>query len=121
MLELHFRPDLAPLWLPRPPQVAPAELEALLLSDERVADAAVIGVPDERSGELPKAYIVRQAAHPALSAEQVKAFVAERTTAYKHLAHVQFVDAVPKSAAGKILRKELRKMEEGRRSTRSKL
>jgi acyl-CoA synthetase (AMP-forming)/AMP-acid ligase II len=104
-------------------QVAPAELEAILLSDVRVADAAVIGVPDERSGELPKAYVVRQAAHPALSIEQVKAYVAERTTSYKHLAHVEFVEAVPKSAAGKILRKDLRKMEDGRRggSARSKL
>ena len=104
-------------------QVAPAELEAILVSDVRVADAAVIGVPDERSGELPKAYVVRQAAHPALSAEQVKAYVAERTTSYKHLAHVEFVEAVPKSAAGKILRKDLRKMEDGRRngSARSKL
>ena len=104
-------------------QVAPAELEAILLSDVRVADAAVIGVPDERAGELPKAYVVRQAAHPTLSAEQVKAYVAERTTSYKHLAHVEFVEAVPKSAAGKILRKDLRKMEDGRRngSARSKL
>ena len=106
-------------------QVAPAELEAILLSDVRVADAAVIGLPDERSGELPKAYVVRQAAHPTLSAEQVKAYVAERTTAYKHLAHVEFVEAVPKSAAGKILRKDLRKMEDGRRnangSARSRL
>ena len=104
-------------------QVAPAELEAILLSDVRVADAAVIGVPDERAGELPKAYVVRQAAHPTLSAEQVKAYVAERTTSYKHLAHVEFVEAVPKSAAGKILRKDLRKMEDGRRngSAHSKL
>ena len=68
-------------------------------------------VPDERAGELPKAYVVRQAAHPTLSAEQVKAHVAERTTSYKHLAHVEFVEAVPKSAAGKILRKELRALE----------
>ena len=101
-------------------QVAPAELEALLLSDERVADAAVIGVPDERSGELPKAYVVRQPKQ-ALSVDDVKAYVAERTTSYKHLAYVEFVNAVPKSAAGKILRKELRKMEEQRRSARSKL
>ena len=65
--------------------MAPAELEAILLSDVRVADAAVIGVPDERSGELPKAYVVRQAAHPTLSAEQVKAYVAQRTASYTHL------------------------------------
>ena len=52
-------------------------------------------------------HVVRQAAHPTLSAEQVKAYVAERTTSYKHLAHVEFVEAVPKSAAGKILRKDL--------------
>mmetsp|Transcript_13847 Transcript_13847/g.31343 ORF Transcript_13847/g.31343 Transcript_13847/m.31343 type:complete len:182 (-) Transcript_13847:239-784(-) len=102
-------------------QVAPAELEALLLGCEAVADAAVIGVPDERAGELPKAYIVRQKGHEALEAAEVKAFIAGKVTAYKEIAYVEFVEAVPKSAAGKILRKELRQMEEQRRMQRARL
>jgi len=102
-------------------QVAPAELEALLLGFEAVADAAVIGVPDEKAGELPKAYVVRQKGYEALSHSEVKAFVAGKVTPYKEIAEVEFVDAVPKSAAGKILRKELRKMEEERRKLRSRL
>ena len=74
--------------------MAPAELEALLLSDERVADAAVIGVPDERSGELPKAYIVRQAAHhPALlmwavTNEKVDLSAADASAQYAQLARM---------------------------------
>ena len=95
--------------------MAPAELEALLLSFEAVADAAVVGVPDAKAGELPKAYIVRQAGHEATDGEAIKALVRGRVAAYKEIAEVEFIDAVPKSAAGKILRKELRKMEEERR------
>jgi 4-coumarate--CoA ligase len=61
-------------------QVAPAELEALLLGFEAVADAAVIGLPDERAGELPKAYVVRQKGYEALSHSEVKAFVAGKVS-----------------------------------------
>ena len=92
-------------------QVAPAELEALVGGWERVADVAVIGIPDERAGELPKAFVVKQKGHEALTADEVKAFVKDKVAPYKKLAVVEFVDSVPKSAAGKILRKELRKME----------
>jgi acyl-coenzyme A synthetase/AMP-(fatty) acid ligase len=98
--------------------VAPAELEALLLTSDAVADAAVIGVPDAKAGELPKAYIVKQKGHEALDAEGVQAFVKGKVAAYKALAHVEFIDVVPKSAAGKILRKELRKTEEERRAAK---
>lgn len=87
-------------------QVAPAELEALLLTSPDVADAAVIGVPDEEAGEIPKAFVVR--AGEGASAASIMAFVAERVAPYKRVRAVEFVDAIPKSASGKILRKDLR-------------
>lgn len=96
-------------------QVAPAELEAVLLTSAAIADAAVIGVADAKAGELPKAYVVRQKGHEGLTEEQVKEHVAGKVAEYKQVALVEFVESVPKSAAGKILRKELRKMEEERR------
>jgi acyl-CoA synthetase (AMP-forming)/AMP-acid ligase II len=89
-------------------QVAPAELEALLLSHEAVADAAVIGVPDPDCGEVPKAFVVRRDSHPGLDADSVLTFVAGRVAPHKKVRLVEFIDRIPKSAAGKILRKELR-------------
>jgi acyl-CoA synthetase (AMP-forming)/AMP-acid ligase II len=86
-------------------QVAPAELEAILLSHPAIADAAVIGSPDEEAGEIPHAFIVR--AH-GLSEADVIGFVAERVAPYKKIRRVTFVDVIPKSASGKILRRELR-------------
>ena len=87
-------------------QVAPAELEALLQSDARIADAAVVGIADEEAGERPKAYVVRR--DPGLTEQQVCDYVAAHTATYKHLAAVEFVESVPKSASGKILRRMLR-------------
>ncbi|MFF1507948.1 AMP-binding protein [Streptomyces sp. NPDC058326] len=89
-------------------QVAPAELEALLLTHEGVADAAVIGVTDADGTEIPKAFVVRQPAAPDLSAEDVMAHVAARVAPYKKVRGVEFVDTVPRAASGKILRRELR-------------
>lgn len=89
-------------------QVAPAELEALLLTHEGVADAAVIGVYDAEGTELPAAYVVRQPSAPDLTEEEIVAFVAERVAPYKKIRRVTFVDAVPRAASGKILRRELR-------------
>ena len=88
-------------------QVAPAELEALLLTHPDVADAAVIGVPDEEAGELPVAFVVAKPDRNPTEAE-VRAFVAGQVATYKQLQRVTFVDAVPKSASGKILRRVLR-------------
>jgi len=88
-------------------QVAPAELEALLITNAEVADVAVIGVPDEEAGELVKAFVVR-APGSAISAEDVQAFVADKVATYKKVDLVEFIDQIPKSASGKILRRELR-------------
>ncbi|RHW23902.1 4-coumarate--CoA ligase family protein [Nocardioides immobilis] len=92
-------------------QVAPAELEAVLLVHPGIADVAVIGVSDAESGESPKAFVVRHDSHPDLDADGVKQFVAARVAHYKKIRHVEFVEQIPKSAAGKILRKELRSRE----------
>jgi acyl-CoA synthetase (AMP-forming)/AMP-acid ligase II len=89
-------------------QVAPAELEAVLLGHPEISDAAVIGVKDEDSGEeLPKAFVVRTPGS-SIGAADVQAFVAERVAPHKKIRLVEFIDAVPKSAAGKILRKNLK-------------
>ncbi len=92
-------------------QVPPAELEALLLTNDKIADAAVIGVKDDEGEEIPKAFIVRQADSDELDAEAVMAFVAERIAPHKKVRRVEFVDEIPKSGAGKILRKDLRARE----------
>ncbi|MFM7225417.1 MAG: AMP-binding protein, partial [Actinomycetota bacterium] len=88
-------------------QVAPAELEALLLTHPDLADAAVIGVPDEEAGELPVAFVVTKPDRQPTE-DEVCAFVAGQVATYKQLHRVSFVDAVPKSASGKILRRVLR-------------
>jgi acyl-CoA synthetase (AMP-forming)/AMP-acid ligase II len=85
-------------------QVAPAELEALLLKHPKIADAAVIPIADEEAGQRPKAFIV---AHSPLTVEEVTTFVEARVAHYKRLAQVAFIDAIPKSPSGKILRRVL--------------
>jgi acyl-CoA synthetase (AMP-forming)/AMP-acid ligase II len=88
-------------------QVAPAELEAVLLTHPQIADAAVVGVTDAEGTERPKAFVV-QAPGGALTEVEVIAYVAERVAPYKKVRAVDFLTAVPKSASGKILRRELR-------------
>ncbi len=88
-------------------QVPPAELEALLVTHPAVADVAVVGVPDDEAGELPKAFIVLKPDTTA-SAEELQAFVAERVASYKQVREIAFVAEIPKSASGKILRRLLR-------------
>jgi acyl-CoA synthetase (AMP-forming)/AMP-acid ligase II len=86
-------------------QIAPAELEAVLLSHPAVADAAVVPKPDETAGEIPHAFVVLKA--PA-TADELMAFVAARVTPYKKIRGLDFIDAIPKSPSGKILRRLLR-------------
>ena len=87
-------------------QVAPAELEATLVAMEGITDAAVVGLPDEEAGELPVAFVV--VGDPAPDADAIKAHIAERLATYKQLHEIYFVDEIPKSASGKILRRYLR-------------
>jgi 4-coumarate--CoA ligase len=88
-------------------QVPPAELEALLVTHPEVLDVAVIGIPDEEAGELPKAFIVRRPGSD-VTAATLQEFVAGHVATYKQIRLVEFVDEIPKSASGKILRRVLR-------------
>jgi acyl-CoA synthetase (AMP-forming)/AMP-acid ligase II len=90
-------------------QVAPAELEALLLTHPAVLDAAVVRRADEEAGEVPKAFVVRKpdATSKATGAEAIMAWVAERVAPHKRIRQLEFVDQIPKSASGKILRRLL--------------
>jgi acyl-CoA synthetase (AMP-forming)/AMP-acid ligase II len=85
-------------------QVAPAELEAVLLSHPRVADAAVVRFPDEEAGEVPKAFVV---ARDPVDPGELMAYVAERVAPHKKVRQVEFVEEIPKAASGKILRRLL--------------
>jgi acyl-CoA synthetase (AMP-forming)/AMP-acid ligase II len=87
-------------------QVAPAELEAVLLEHPDVADAAVIGVPDVQVGEIPTAFVVTRPGH-RLTSQDLIDHVAGKVATYKRIRRVEFVDEIPKSAAGKILRRQL--------------
>jgi len=95
-------------------QVAPAELEAILLGHPLVADAAVIGRSDERAGEIPVAYVV---ARSQVDPGQIKAWFAQRVVDYKQLGDVVLCESIPKSLSGKILRRVLRAQEAQRVST----
>jgi acyl-CoA synthetase (AMP-forming)/AMP-acid ligase II len=92
-------------------QVPPAELEAVLLTHPCVADAAVIPYPDDEAGEVPKGIIVlREPAEP----QDIMEFVAERVAPHKRIRHLEFVDKIPKSPSGKILRRVLVDMEKAK-------
>jgi long-chain acyl-CoA synthetase len=92
--------------------IAPAEIEALLFEHAGVLDVAVIGKPDPEAGEVPKAFVVRK--DPALTAETLLAWARGRLAGYKTLHEVEFVEAIPKTASGKILRRVLKEEERKR-------
>jgi acyl-CoA synthetase (AMP-forming)/AMP-acid ligase II len=102
---LHITDRLKELIKVKAFQVAPAELEALLMTHPQVEDAAVIGRPDERAGERPVAYVV---ARNEIRPDEIQEWVASRVAEYKQLAAVVRTDAIPKNASGKILRRVLR-------------
>jgi acyl-coenzyme A synthetase/AMP-(fatty) acid ligase len=97
-------------------QVAPAELEALLLTHPAVLDAAVVRRADEEAGEVPKAYVVLKPdeASKATSADSIMSWVAQRVAPHKRIRHLEFTDQIPKSASGKILRRVLMDRDRGR-------
>ncbi len=88
-------------------QVAPAELEAVLMTHPAVADAAVVGVPDDEAGERPRAWVV---ANGPLDREALQAYVAQRVSPYKRLAAIEEVGELPRSMTGKLLRRVLIEM-----------
>ncbi|XP_046430713.1 4-coumarate--CoA ligase 2-like isoform X1 [Neodiprion fabricii] len=90
-------------------QVAPAELEELLRTNDEILDAAVVGEPHPKYGEMPKAFVVCK---PGVKSDgdKIKKFIAERVPSYKQLGSVKFIDVIPKSTAGKILRRQLKDM-----------
>ena len=88
-------------------QVPPAELEAVLLRHPDVTDAAVVGLPDEEAGEIPVGYITLRPG-AASSPEEIRQFVAGQVASYKQLRRLEVIEAIPKSASGKILRRVLR-------------
>jgi len=86
--------------------VYPNEIEGVVALHPEVLECACVGVPDERSGEVPHLFVVRRS--PGLQAEQVEAHCRKQLAAYKVPRHISFLEALPKSTVGKILRKELR-------------
>ncbi|MBZ5720428.1 MAG: AMP-binding protein [Acidobacteriia bacterium] len=90
--------------------VAPAEVEALLMEHPAVRDCGVIGRPDPAAGEIPVAFVVLREGFPGTSKlkEELCGFVADRLTHYKQPREIRFVEALPRTPSGKILRRELR-------------
>ncbi|XLU93055.1 hypothetical protein S245_007407 [Arachis hypogaea] len=88
-------------------QVAPVELEVLLMSHPSIEDAAIVPQKDDVAGEVPVAFVVKSSNDP-ITEDAVKDFIANQVVFYKRLHRVIFIDAIPKSSIGKILRKELK-------------
>jgi acyl-CoA synthetase (AMP-forming)/AMP-acid ligase II len=87
--------------------IAPAELEGLLLEHPAVADCAVTAQPDADAGEVPHAFVVSRPDRP-VTAEELQDFVASRVATYKQIRSLEFVDAIPRTPSGKVLRRVLK-------------
>jgi acyl-CoA synthetase (AMP-forming)/AMP-acid ligase II len=102
-------------------QIAPAEIENLLITHPDILEAAVVGIPIEGGSEVPRAYVVPKTMG-ALTEEEVKRFVKGRLAEYKQLrGGVKFVDEIPKNAVGKMLRRELRDRAKAKKGVKAKL
>src|SRR6266700_2875835 len=97
--------------------IAPAELESLLMEHPAVMDSAVIGVPDDEAGEVPKGYVVLRKGFD-VTPDEIVAFANGKLAGYKKLHYVEFIDAIPKVPSGKILRRELKERERALRAGR---
>lgn len=86
--------------------VFPNEVESVMMDCEGIIDCAVIGIPDDNQGESVKIYVVREDTH--LTTEVIKAFALDHLTGYKCPRHIEFIDSLPKSNIGKVLRQQLR-------------
>ena len=93
--------------------IAPAELESLLLEHPAVMDSAVIGVPDDEAGELPKGFVVIRQGHD-VTPDDILTFANGKLAGYKKIHIIEFIDAIPKVPSGKILRRELKAREKAR-------
>jgi acetyl-CoA synthetase/medium-chain acyl-CoA synthetase len=95
-------------------RIGPYEVESVLLTHEAVAESAVVGVPDEKRGEVVKAFIVRTEKYRDADEEElikdIQDFVKENTAPYKYPRKIQFLDSLPKTISGKILRRQLRQL-----------
>jgi acyl-CoA synthetase (AMP-forming)/AMP-acid ligase II len=89
-------------------QVAPAELEGVLLTHPAVADAAVVPMADEEAGELPMGFVVMKPGKDSVTPQSLMAFVADQVANFKRIRRLEIIDAIPKSSSGKILRHVLR-------------
>lgn len=97
--------------------IAPAELEAVLAEHPAVQESAVVGVPDEEAGEIPKAFVIlHREESGSVTDEELITFVNGKLTGYKKLREVEFVETLPKLPSGKILRRELKALERARRA-----
>ncbi|KAG0482186.1 hypothetical protein HPP92_010270 [Vanilla planifolia] len=88
-------------------QVAPAEIEALLITHPGISSAAVVSMKDELCGELPIAFVVRSDNYE-VNEDEIKQYISKQVIFYKRIHKVFFIESIPKSPSGKILRKDLR-------------
>uniref|UniRef100_I1QCJ7 4-coumarate--CoA ligase n=2 Tax=Oryza glaberrima TaxID=4538 RepID=I1QCJ7_ORYGL len=102
-------------------QVAPAELEDVLATHPDIHDAAVAPYPDKEAGEIPMAYVVKKQGSGHLQEDEVVSFVQNKVAPYKKIRKVVFVDSIPRSPSGKILRRQLKNLLQGSILHRSRM